>query len=330
MNGLLYLNFVKIFVPSRAAERVNSLNLLIRAGPVLPSALKEHLAFQMHFVDAFDPHGEAQLLLTGRSTRKIQMSDSNSTNFRGVTVLGVLLAFGLITGGWALGSEIKSIRLGDRYVSVRGLAERTVKSDLAIWPISYKEAGDDLPSLYAKTEADRKVILQFLSQQGIPNSEIELGVVRVVDNQANEFGGNNHPLHRYIVEQQITVTTGRIDQIAAAAQKTTNLLQSGIVLDTDRGQGLAFRFTGLNSVKPDMITEATKNARAVADRFALDSSSKVGSIRQAYQGVFSILPANVGGDTGVSDGASGYSYNADASLMKTVRVVTSVEYYLEK
>jgi hypothetical protein len=98
-------------------------------------------------------------------------------------------------------------------------------------------------------------------------------------------------------------------------------------LNSNPGQGPVYKFTGLNSIKPDMITEATRNARAAADRFALDSGSKVGSIRQANQGIFSILAANSGGDTGGNDGFEG---NADSSLMKTVRVVTSVEYYLEK
>ena len=102
------------------------------------------------------------------------------------------------------------------------------------------------------------------------------------------------------------------------------MLQKGIVLGGNPGQGLAYKFTGLNAIKPDMITEATRNARAAADRFAADSGSKVGSIRTANQGVFSILPADQ-----ASDGAEG-GFGADASLMKTVRVVTSVEYSLEK
>jgi hypothetical protein len=259
-----------------------------------------------------------------------QINDTNQTNRSGMALLGLLLAAGLVIGGWALGSQIKATRLGDRYVTVRGLAERNVKSDLAIWPIDYKEAGDDLTSVYSKTEADRKVILQFLGEQGIQPSEIELGVVRVVDTQANEFGGANRAPHRYIVDQQITVETSRVDQVAAAAQKTLTLLQQGIVLGGNSGQGVAYKFTGLNSIKPDMITEATRNARTAADRFAMDSGSKVGSIRQANQGVFSILPANSGGDTGASDDGGAYASNADSSLMKTVRVVTSVQYYLEK
>jgi uncharacterized protein len=256
------------------------------------------------------------------------VNDPKQTNRSGMGLLGLLLALGFVVGGWVLGAQIKATRLGDRYVTVRGLVERNVKSDLAIWAIDYKEAGDDLSSLYSKTDADRKVILQFLSQQGIEPSEIELGIVRVVDTQANEYGGGNRAPYRYIVEQQVTVMTSRVDQIAAAAQKTMYLLQQGIVLNSNQGQGLAYKFTGLNSIKPDMITEATRNARAAAARFASDSGSTVGSIRQANQGVFSILPANSGGDTGQSEQMG--STNADSSLMKTVRVVTSVQYYLEK
>ncbi len=258
------------------------------------------------------------------------MNGINQISRGAAALLGSLLAFGLIVGGWVLGAQIKATRLSDRYVTVKGLVERKAKSDLAIWLLSYKEAGDELSSVYAKTEADKKAVLQFLDQQGIQPSEIELGVIRVVDTQANEYGGGNRPPHRYIVEQQITVRTSRVDQVAAAAQKTMQLLQKGIVMNSNSGQGLTYKFTGLNSIKPDMITEATRNARAAADRFALDSGSRVGSIRQANQGVFSILPADSGSDTSEPGEIVGGISTADSSLLKTVRVVTTVEYYLEK
>lgn len=247
----------------------------------------------------------------------------------GAVAFGLLLALGLIVSGWVLGAQIKAIRLGDRYVTVKGLVERKVKSDLAIWPLSYKEAGDDLASLYQKTEADRKAVLDFLSEQGIQSSEIELGIIRVVDTQANEYGGGNRAPHRYIAEQQITVRTSRVDQVAAAAQKTMVLLQKRVVLGGNPGQSLAYKFNGLNSIKPDMITEATRNARAAADRFAADSGSKVGAIRQANQGVFSILSSEQGSQGGDAGDAGGEAFGSDASIMKTVRVVTTVQYYLE-
>jgi hypothetical protein len=258
------------------------------------------------------------------------MNGTNLNDRGSIALLGVLLALGLIVGGWTLGAEIKATRLSDRYVTVKGLVERKVKSDLAIWPLSYKEAGDDLSVVYAKTESDKKGVLQFLDQQGIQPAEIEMGVVHVVDTQANEYGGGNRAPRRYIVEQQVTVRTSRVDQVVAATQKTMQLLQKGIVLGGKPGQGVAYIFTGLNAIKPDMITEATRNARAAADRFAADSGSKVGSIRQANQGVFAILPADAGRDSSEANEAGYGNFSADGSVMKTVRVVTSVQYYLDK
>lgn len=258
------------------------------------------------------------------------MDETKRMNGGGLTLMAALLALGLVGGGWALGAQIKAVRLGDRYVSVRGLAERKVKADIAIWPLDYKEAGDDLPSLYAKTEADRKAILQFLKEQGIEGSEVELGVVNVLDTQAQQYGSENRPPHRYIVNQEVLVVTPKVDQVAAAAQKTLALLQRGIVLGSGNNNGVSFRFTGLNAIKPDMITEATRNARAVADRFAADSGSRLGSIRLASQGVFSISPEHAGVDGDEEGGAGVRTANEESGLMKTVRVVTSVQYYLEK
>lgn len=262
------------------------------------------------------------------------MNDTKLTN-GSTTLLGLFLGLGLglglIFGAWILGSQIKATRLSDRYVTVKGLVERQVKSDLAIWPISSKEAGDDLATVYARTEADKSTVQQFLAQQGILPAEIELGVVRVVDTQANEFGGGQRAPHRYIIEQEITVRTARVDQVAAAAQKTMQLVQKGIVLNSNpgQGQGVSYKFTGLNSIKPDMITEATRNARAAADRFAADSGAKVGGIRQANQGVFAIVAADQGNDTS-EPGEFVAAGSADTSLLKTVRIVTTVQYYLDR
>src|SRR2546427_5845519 len=101
------------------------------------------------------------------------MNANNQTDRGGMAVLGLLLALGLVGGGWMLGLQIKATRLSDRYVTVKGLVEHKVKSDLAIWPLSYKEAGDDLSALYGRSEADKRTILQFLDEQGIQSSEIE-------------------------------------------------------------------------------------------------------------------------------------------------------------
>ena len=255
------------------------------------------------------------------------MLDTERSNgsIRSAAVLGVCLMLGLIVGGWLLGSQIKATRLADRYVTVKGLVERTVKADTAIWPVTFKEAGNDLPSVFAKSEADKNAVLKFFSGQGIAPDEITVGQIQVTDKLANEYGGANNNGPRYIVQQTVTVNSKDVDKIAKAGQKTAELVQAGIVVGGGYGQGIRYVFNGLNALKPDMITEATKNARASAERFAADSGSEVGGIRAANQGVFSISSADAGSAAGDGDGGGG---SADASIMKKVRVVATVDYYL--
>jgi hypothetical protein len=237
---------------------------------------------------------------------------------------------GLILGGWLLGGQIKAMKLGDRYVTVKGLVERTVKSDAAIWPVSFKEAGSDLPQVFAKSESDKQAVLKFFAAQGVTSQEITVGQIQVTDKFANEYGGNNSG-PRYIVQQTVTVSSPDVDKIAKAGQQTAELVQAGIVVGGGFGQGIKYVFNGLNALKPDMITEATRNARASADRFAADSGSQVGSIRSANQGFFSISAADgSAAGNGAEEGPGSGGGNPDASIMKKVRVVATVDYYLSK
>lgn len=234
------------------------------------------------------------------------------------------IAIGLIVGGWLLGSQIKDVRMADRYVTVRGLAERTVNADLAIWPLSFREAGNDLEATYAKSSQDNAAVLKFLAAQGIPAADITEGQPSVVDTQANEFGGATRAPNRYIVQRSVTVRSKDVAQVAAAVQKTSDLIGAGVVLGGGPGYGgqnsASYLYTGLNSIKPDMITEATRNARIAAERFAADSGSAVGGIRQAAQGQFTIASADSTGE-GAGPGDNG-------SILKKVRVVTTIQYFL--
>lgn len=254
------------------------------------------------------------------------MTETNRT----AVLANALLAIGLIFGGWILGSQIKDVRLADRYVTVRGLAERNVKADLAIWPLSFREAGNDLAATYAKSEQDSHAVLQFLAAQGIPQADITLGQPSVTDTQANDYGGGRAP-NRYIVQQSITVRSHDVNKVAGAIQKTSSLIAGGVVLGGGPQYGsqnsVSYVYTELNTIKPEMITDATRNARAAAERFAQDSGSKVGTIRQASQGLFSISSADAaseGGENFPGGGSSG------AGILQKVRVVTTIQYYLQQ
>ncbi len=242
-------------------------------------------------------------------------------NLQPALILATSLFFGLILGGWALGNQIKETRLADRYVTVKGLVERTVQADHASWSISYKETGDDLTTVTGKTDKDKSAVLAFLAKQGFKPDDIGVGAPDITDTTTENTGEDKRPSYRYLASQAIQITTADIDKLAAATGHTGDLLQSGVVVSA---ASPSYDFTGLNALKPDMITEATRNARSSADRFAADSGAKVGGIRSANQGVFSITAAdsttlNAGDDAG-SD---------STSINKKVRVVATVEYYLK-
>ena len=246
--------------------------------------------------------------------------------------LGVCLLLGLVLGGWVLGSEVKAMKMADRYVTVKGLVERTVKSDRAIWAVSFKTAGDDLSNVFSKSEADKNTVLKFFADQGISAGEVSVGQIRVTDKQTNEYGGNQDRGSRYIVTQRVTVSSSDVDKVSRAGAKTADLVRAGVVLVSgENGQqgGIIYKFSGLNALKPEMITEATKNARSSAERFAADSGSKVGAIRSANQGVFSIAANEPGNAASAGDDGGGGDAQADSSIMKKVRVVSTIDYYLE-
>lgn len=246
------------------------------------------------------------------------------------TALGILLAIGLIVGGLLLGTRIRDFKRADRYVEVKGLVERTVKSDSATWPIVFSEGGDSLPAVFAASEKDKAAVLSFLKAQGFSDSDLTLGSISVTDRQTQQYG-NNERGPRFVVEQTITLNSTDVDKVAAANAKTADLIRAGVVIQSSQngnaGGGVIYKFNGLNTLKPDMITEATRNARSSADRFAADSGSQVGAIRNANQGVFSISAANQGSQTNEEAGYNA-DQQADSSIMKKVRVVSTIDYYL--
>lgn len=231
-----------------------------------------------------------------------------------------LLALGIVIGGGAIGRGFSESRLGDRFVSVKGVSEREVKADLALWPIQLSATGNDLGTVQGEVNGAVARVKGFLARQGLDTAAAELQTIRVTDRNANPYqqatGGP-----RFIVSQTLMVRSTDPDRVAAASQRVGELVAAGVVLSSGPEYGPAgpsFLFTGLNDVKPPMIAEATERAREAAEQFARDSRSRLAGIRRASQGVFVILPR---------DQAPGV--NEQGQLFKTVRVVASVDYYLK-
>lgn len=224
----------------------------------------------------------------------------------------LLVGVGLLLLGLCIKAGFNSISDNARVVSVRGLCERDVMANKVTWPIVSKQVGDDLPTIYQNVEATNGAILKFLKSNGVTDAEIAVNAPQVVDLQADRY--NNSPVpYRYNVTEVIVVTSERVKEINKLIERQTELLRDGIaIVAGDYNYQTQYEYTDLNSIKPAMIAEATKNAREAAQKFAEDSKSKLGKIKTASQGQFSI-----------SDRDQYTPY------IKHVRVVSTIDYYLK-
>jgi len=236
------------------------------------------------------------------------------------TIGGALLAAGLIGAGALIGRGFTESRLGDRYVTVKGVAEQEVKADLALWPIQFSAADNDLGQAQARITESTRRTLAFLAAEGLDTSQARLQALKVTDRQANPYqpaGAGS----RFIISQTLILRSTDPERVRAASQRVGELVRAGVVLSSGPEYGPAgpsFLFTKLNDIKPAMIANATGRAREAAEQFARDAKSRLGGIRRASQGVFVILPR---------DQAAGIS--EESQVEKTVRVVTTVDYYLK-
>ena len=227
-------------------------------------------------------------------------------------VPAIIIAIGLFLLGQRIEQGIIRSKEAVRTVSVKGLSEREVPADKVIWPLVYKEIGNDLQTIYRTVNAKNAIVIDFLKSNDIPESEISVAPPAIVDIQADRYGNQAVP-YRYNVTSVITVSSNQVDKVRDLIVKQSSLLEKGVAIVTgDYQYNTQYLFTKLNELKPEMIAEATQNARIAAEKFAKDSDSKLGKISSAYQGQFSITDRD-----------------ANTAYLKNVRVVTSVIYYLK-
>lgn len=227
----------------------------------------------------------------------------------GMVLGGLLLALGVGYAGHTVGEGLRTLRVGDRQVVVKGLAEREVAADLVVWPITFSETGNDLGEIYDRIQANAERIASFLADNGLGDAEAALSPPRVQDHLADGYR-QEQPRNRYRAEVTYTVRSGDVAAIKAAMERSGELIRAGVAF-TPWGAPTQFFFTGLNDIKPELLAEATAQARVAAEQFARDSGSRVGGIRHANQGVITI------GDR-----------DANTPEIKRVRVVTTVAYSL--
>lgn len=233
-------------------------------------------------------------------------------------VAAVVIAAGLAAGGWGVGQGLERFRAADRSVTVKGLAEKDVEADYAVWPLGFRRAGTDFGAVQRQLAEDRDRVIAFLKAQGFSDPEIEVRPLQVQDLWAREYGGNNQPL-RFQGTGQVQVLSAKPAAVEAAALAVDPLIQAGVQLagGNDGPAGPRYQLRGFNEVKAPLLAEATRNAREQADKFAAEAGAQLGKLRAANQGVIQIGSAS-------SDG-----YDDGSARIKRLRVVSTFTYALE-
>lgn len=236
----------------------------------------------------------------------------NETISRSLVVLAASLLLGFIALGWLVGNAAVRVKKFDRTVVVKGLSEREVPANIAIWPLTYQEASNDLSALFDTLQRKNALITEFLAGHGIAADAISVAAPTVNDLYTQSYGDKSNIVYRYTANSTVTVYSNDVEAVRKAMKDVIALGKKGVALSGEGYQNQTrFEFTGLAKLKPEMIEEATKNARSVAEKFAEDSESRLGKIRSAQQGQFTIE-------------------NRDSTTpqIKKVRVVSTVEYHL--
>ena len=227
-----------------------------------------------------------------------------------IIAAGILL--GLFTLGVSLKSAIDRFTDKDRRVTVKGLAEKEVDADKVTWPIQTKEIGNDLPALYSKINSTTAAIKRFLTSNGIKESEISVNAPTVIDLNAERYG-ENYRSYRYNITSTIIVTSQNVKLVRSLINRQGELLPQGIaIVDGGYENPIKYEFVAFRDMKPEMMTEAIKNAEKTAQQFAENSNSKLDKIVNADQGQFSID-----------------NRDENTPYIKKVRVVTTITYSLK-
>lgn len=231
---------------------------------------------------------------------------------KGKFLNGMFVMVGLIVLGLMIPRAVVKNRSFDRTVNVKGLCEKEVMADKVIWPIVYKVMSDDIQSIYDQMDANDAKIKSFLTEGGISEDEMTVSVPDISDKLADEYGSNSNRAFRYISTGVVTVCTDKVDLVLELMSRQSELMKQGVPAVANSWENaVEFKYDGLNEIKPVMIEEATRNAREAAEKFAKDSDSRLGKIKTANQGVFSIS-----------------ARDSNTPYIKNIRVVTSVTYYL--
>jgi hypothetical protein len=239
-------------------------------------------------------------------------------------IIAFSISLGLFLLGLFIFKGLKTFSDKDRVVTVKGLAEMNMQASSATIDLSFSFSSDDLQDIIQQTENKKKNIIAYLKNNGYNENEITVNKLDVTDLQRyydTQWRNGEQvqvKINRYTIVQSLRVQSKDVETTEdKTAQIKLDLVSKGLTCNTSTN----YLFPDLNSIKPQLIAESTKNARIAGEQFANDSQAKLGKIKTASQGQITI--------------AGRYYYDEEAGdapskpYIQKARVVSTIVFFLE-
>ena len=233
---------------------------------------------------------------------------------------GVALAIGLVLSSFILGWFYTNTKKGDEAVTVTGSARKRIKSDLVVWSAGVSYQAPQLAEAYRSLSENIPRVKQYLIGKGIAENQITVSSISTTTlKKQDENGGETSEITGYSLRQQIEVRSGDVDKIAQIAREATELINQGILIESNSPQ---YYYTQLGDLKVEMLGEAARDAKTRAEKIADSTGNQIGAVRSARMGVMQITAAD---STEVSDAGISDSTTIDKDVTAVVNISFAVD-----
>lgn len=241
--------------------------------------------------------------------------------------LGLSILLGLLLLGFFIFKGFKTFSDKDRVVNVKGLAEMNMTATAASIGLNFSFSGDNLKDIMQETESKKVSIIEYLTSVGFDKNDIKVHNISVIDRQKyyeTQWRDGQQvevKIARYTIEQSLTIKS---KDVKSTEDKTAQITLDLVSRDLTSNLSTDYTFPELNSIKPQLIAESTKNARIAGEQFANDSKAKLGKIKTASQGQITIAGRYYYSEEGGEE-----SEQPKEPYIQKARVVSSIVFFLE-
>ena len=238
----------------------------------------------------------------------------NQNGASGALIASLIIGISLIVCAVIASQTLISVKGMGKTIRVTGAAVEPIRSDYAIWEGHVSVQTTEMAAGYAKLKADMEAVALFMRDAGFEEDQYEIGTVSIYERR-----NRDNVLTGYALSQEVKVEMENVDRIAQLAKNASTLIEKGVMMESRRPR---FLFTGLDTLKIEMIRRATENAKLRAQQLAETTGREVGPPTSAGVGVFQIRPRH-------SQEVSGYGISDVTSIDKEIVSTVHIDFLIE-